>query len=335
VLYCVRHPGAHEETRLKRFLHLALAAFALGTVGPLSAQNAYPSKPIRLMVGFPPGSVADIVARIVAPKLGDGLGQPVIVENRPGAGGSVASEQVARAAPDGYTLVLSGANDASNASLLRLGFDVVRDLAPIATIAEAPGLLVAHPSGPGSVSELVATAKAKPGQIPYASSSPGTIAHLWGELFDLETGVKLTHVAYKGAGVATVDVLAGRIPVQFAPASVVVPHIKAGRLKALATIGGKRLDALPDVPTIAELGIKGFDAALWIGLSAPAGTPPRIIERLNRETQRVIGLPEMKAQFAAQSLNALPGTSEHYDRLIRQDIEKWAKVVRSANIRID
>jgi tripartite-type tricarboxylate transporter receptor subunit TctC len=216
-----------------------------------------------------------------------------------------------------------------------LSFNVGRDLAPIALIGESPGLLVAHPSGPSSVRELIAAAKAKPGEIPYASSSPGSIAHLWGELFDLETGVKLTHIPYKGAAAATVDLLAGRVTVQFAPASVVMSHVKAGKLKALATIGAKRLPALPDVPTLSELGIAGFDAAIWLGLSAPAGTPQAIIERLHRETLRVIDLPEMKAQFAAQNVTALSATSEQYGALIKQDTEKWAKVIRTANVTVN
>jgi len=320
---------------MKRVAPFLAAVFMLGAINPLLAQPAYPNKPIKLIVEFPPGSVADIVARIVGPKLGDGLGQPVVVENKPGAGGSIGAGFVVHSAPDGYTLLLSGANDTSNASLYKLSFNVARDLAPIALIGESPGLLVAHPSGPNGVRELITAANANPGHILYASSSPGTIAHLWGELFGLETGAKLTHIPYKGAAPATVDLLAGRVTVQFAPASTVVSHVKAGKLKALATIGRQRLEALPDVPTIAELGIKGFDAALWLGLSAPAGTPQAVIERLNRETVRVLDLPELKSQFAAQSINLLPSTSEQYGTLIRQDMEKWAKVIRTANIKID
>jgi len=320
---------------VKLVIPTLIAVLTLGLADPLMAQSAYPSKPIKLVVGFPSGSFSDIVARIFAPKLGAGLGQAVVVENKPGAGGSIGTEFVVHAPSDGYTLLLCGANDTSNAALYKLSFNVGRDLAPIALIGESPGLLVAHPSGPSSVRELIAAAKAKPGEIPYASSSPGSIAHLWGELFDLETGVKLTHIPYKGAAAATVDLLAGRVTVQFAPASVVMSHVKAGKLKALATIGAKRLPALPDVPTLSELGIAGFDAAIWLGLSAPAGTPQAIIERLHRETLRVIDLPEMKAQFAAQNVTALSATSEQYGALIKQDTEKCAKVIRTANVTVN
>lgn len=311
------------------------AALALGVINPVPAQRAYPEKPVKLLVGFPPGSAADVVARIVAPKLGDGLGQPVLVENRPGAGSNIGAEAVVRSPADGYTLLLGTVANTINASLFKMGFDFSTDLAPIALIAEAPGILVSHPSGPGSVRDLIAAAKERPGQIFYASSASGTIAHLWGELFNLMAGVKLTHVPYKGSAPAAMDLLAGRVTLQFTPASTVVPHVKSGKLKALASIGRQRLAALPEIPTFAEFGISGFEASLWFGLNAPAATPQSIIERLNREAVRVVGLPELKTQFAAQSIDALPGTSEQFGALIKQDTEKWAKVIRTADIKID
>lgn len=314
---------------------LLAAVVALGGIKPALAQPAYPQKLVKLVAGFPPGSAADVVARIVAPKLGDGLGQPVVVENRPGAASSVAAELVVRAPPDGYTLFLSSSANISSASLYKPPFDFSTDLTPIALIAEVPGILVVHPAGPNSVRELVAAAKANPGQILYASSSSGTIAHLWGELFGLMTGAKLTHVPYKGSALATVDVLAGRVAVQFTPASTVVAHVKSGKLRALATIGRQRLAALPEIPTIAEAGVGGFDTSLWIGLHAPAATPSVVIERLHREVVHALGLAEVQSQLAAQSIVAFSGTREQFGALIKRDSERWAKVIRTADVRID
>ena len=313
-----------------------LATFlALGAITPALAQRAYPERPVRFVVGFPPGSAADVIARIGAPKVGDGLGQPVIVENRPGAASNIAAETVVRSLAGGYTLLLGSSANTINASLFKMGFDFSTDLAPIALIAEAPGILVAHPSAPGNVRDLITAAKAQPGKIFYASSGSGTIAHLWGELFNLMAGVRLTHVPYKGSAPAAMDLLAGRVALQFTPASTVVAHVKAGKLRALASIGRQRLAALPEIPTMAELGIGGFEASLWFGLNAPGATPPSVIETLNRATVRLLGLPDAKAQFAAQSISALPGTSEQFGALIRQDTEKWAKVIRAAKVKID
>lgn len=320
---------------MKFVIRYLTAVLALGAINPVLAQLAYPEKAVKLVVGFPPGSASDVVARIIAPKLGDGLRQPVLVDNRPGAGSSIGAEAVVRSAPDGYTLLLSSSADTSSASLYKLSFDFSTDLAPIALIAEVPGILVAHPAGPNSVRELIAAANANPGQIFYASSGSGTIAHLWGELFSLMAGVKLTHVPYKGSAPATMDVLAGRVTLQFTPASTVVPHVKSGKLKALATIGRQRLAALPEILTITESGIGGFETSLWIGLHAPAATPPVIIERLNRETVRVLGLPEVKSQLAAQSIDAFPGTREQFGALIKQNSQKWAKVIRTAGVKIE
>jgi tripartite-type tricarboxylate transporter receptor subunit TctC len=311
------------------------AVLAFGAINPALAQRTYPDKPIKLVVGFPPGTAADIVARIVAPKLGDGLGQPVVVDNKPGAGGNIAAEAVARSAPDGYTLFVGTSANVISDSLYKLSFNFSTDLAPIALVAEVPGIVVAHPSGPNSIAELIAAAKASPGQMAYASSGTGTITHLWAELFTLMTGAKLTHVPYKGSAPATIDLLAGRVTLQFTPASTVVPHVKAGKLKALASIGHQRLAALPEIPTLSESGIAGFEESLWFGFNAPARTPPSIVERLSAETIRVLNLPEVKSQLAAQSIEALPGTSERYHALIKRDTEKWAEVIRTAAVKIE
>jgi tripartite-type tricarboxylate transporter receptor subunit TctC len=320
---------------MKFVIRCLSAVLAFGTVNPVLAQRGYPDKTIKLVVGFPPGTAADIIARIIAPKLGDGLGQPVVVDNKPGAGSNIGAEAVARAAPDGYTLLVGTSANVISDGLYKLSFNFSGDLAPIALVAEVPGIVVAHPSGQNSIAELIAAAKANPGQIAYASSGAGTITHLWAELFSLTTGAKLTHVPYKGSAPATIDLLAGRVTLQFTPASTVVPHVKAGKLKALAAIGHQRLAALPEIPTLTESGIAGFEESLWFGFNAPARTPQPIVERLSAETLRVLSLPEVKSQLAAQSIDALPGTSEQYRALIKRDTQKWAEVIRTAAVKIE
>lgn len=315
-----------------RFLRTLCALLALAAPAGILAQAAFPDRPVKIVVGFPPGTTGDLIARLIAPKMGEGLGQPVIVENRPGAGSSIAAESVVRAPADGSTLLLSTIANTINPSLVKLGFDFSKDLAPIAMLAEAPALLVAHPSAPHTAKELVAAAKTRPGEILYGSSGNGTVTHLYGELFNLAAGVKLAHVPYKGSSQAVTDLLAGRIQLLFTPASTVTPHVKAGTLNALGTIGGKRIPALPNVPTLAESGIAGFDAALWFGLNAPAATPAAALERLNREAVRALALPEVRAQLAAQSIEPTPGSREAFGAFILKDTEKWARVVRTAGI---
>jgi tripartite-type tricarboxylate transporter receptor subunit TctC len=299
------------------------------------SQGNYPDKPIKIVVGFPPGTTGDIIARMMAPKLSEGLGQPVVVENRAGAGSSIAAEGVAKSPADGYTLLMSTIANAINPSLFAVSFDFSKDLAPIAFVAEAPGLLVAHPSGPPTVQALITAAKANPGELTYGSSGNGTVTHLYGELFSLNTGVKLTHIPYKGSSQAVADLLAGRITLLFTPASTVVPHVKAVKLHALGVIGRQRLAALPEVPTLAEAGVPGFEAALWFGLNAPSGTPRSVIERLNKETIRVLELPEVKTQLAAQSIEPAPGSSEQFGAFIQQETAKWTRVVRAAGVKAE
>jgi tripartite-type tricarboxylate transporter receptor subunit TctC len=311
---------------------VALCASAAGW-----AQVAYPSKPVKLVVGFPPGSAADVVARIVAARMGDGLGQPFVVENRPGAGSNIAAESVVRAPADGYTLLLGTIANTINASLSKnLGFDFARDLAPVATLASVPNLLVVHPAlGVGSVQELVAAAKIKPGAIMYGSSGNGTGPHLSGELFNLMTGIRLVHVPYKGSPQAMTDLLAGRVQVMFAPASTALPHIKAGSLRALASSGAQRSGVAPDLPTIVESGLPGFDTSLWFGLLAPASTPRNIVERLNREAARVLADTGVRNQLAAQGIDPLGGTPEQFAVYIGEETAKWARVVQASGARID
>jgi len=319
------------STHLRRIIAL-LSMFAASLA---SAQGSYPDKPIRVIVGFPAGTTGDVIIRMMAPKLGEGLGQAIIVENRPGAGSSIAAEAVARSRPDGYTLLLSTTANVINPSLYtNLSFDFSRDLIPVTLLAEAPALLVGHPSvAATSLAELIALAKAKPDEMTYASSGNGTFTHLAGELFNQSAGVRLTHIPYKGSSQALGDLLTGRVRLLFTPASTVLQYVKAGTLKAFGTIGQQRLTGLPNTPLFSEAGIPGFDSALWFGLNAPAGTPPEVVERLAKEVGRVLARPELKAQLAVQSINTLPGGSAAFAALMKKESTKWAGVIKNANIK--
>jgi tripartite-type tricarboxylate transporter receptor subunit TctC len=323
---------------LVRSIAIFLVALA-SLVAPdaVQAQGAYPNRPVKLVVGFPPGSAADVVARIVSARLGDSLGQPVVVENKPGAGSNIATESVARAPADGYTLFMGTVANTINASLSKnLNFDFARDLVPVAGLASVPNLLVVHPSlAVRSVQELIAAAKARPGEILYGSSGNGTSPHLSGELFNLMAGVKLGHVPYKGSPQAMTDLLAGRVLVMFSPASTALPHIKASTLRAIASSGTQRTAAAPDLPTISESGLPGFETSVWFGLVAPAGTPREIVERLNREAVRALAAPELKSQFAAQGIDTMGGTPEQFAAYIREETGKWARVVQASGAKID
>ena len=321
---------------MKRWWWLFAAAISLVcALAQAHTQPSWPAKPVRLLVGFPPGTTGDILARVAAPKVGEALGQPVVVENRPGAGSSIAAEAVAKAEADGHTLLLSTIANTINPALYKLNFDFGRDLAAVALLAEAPGLLVAHPSAPPTLQALIAAAKADPGRIPFASSGNGTVTHLWGELLNASAGIKLAHVPYKGSSQAVTDLLAGTVPLLFTPASTVIPQVTAGKLKALGVIGRQRLGALPEVPTFAEQGIAGFDAGLWFGLNVPAGTPAAVIARLNAEFQRALALPEVRAQLARQSIETIAGSPEMFAAFLRGETAKWDRIVKEAGIRID
>jgi tripartite-type tricarboxylate transporter receptor subunit TctC len=306
-------------------------------VGHAWAQAGYPNKPVRVVIGFPAGTTGDVVMRILAPLLGDLMGQPVIVENRPGAGSSIAAEAIARSRPDGYTLLLSTTANVINPSLYPgLSFDFLRDLTPVTMLGEAPALLVGHPSlNAKTLPELVALAKARPDSMSFASSGNGTFTHLYGELFNQTQGVRLTHIPYKGSSQALTDLLAGRVSLLFTPASTVMAHVKAGTLKAYGLIGRQRLAALPDVPSFAEVGIADFDSALWFGLNAPAGTPVDIVERLGKDLATVLARPDVRAQLSAQSFNTLPGGVASFADLLSKETGKWSRIVKAANIKPD
>src|SRR4030095_5020494 len=288
-------------------LHRWVLCIVLALVSPLACAQTYPTKPIRLVVPFPPGGATDILARDVAQKLSDAWGQSFVVDNRPGAGGNIGSELVAKAAPDGYTLEMGTVGThAINASLYaKMPYDHVKDFVPVILVAGVPNVLVVNPSVPvNSVAELIAYAKANPGKLNFASSGNGTSIHLSGELFKVMAGVQITHVPYKGSAPALQDLLGGQVQLMFDNLPPSLPQIKAGKLKALAVTSTTRAAALPDVPTMAESGLPGFEASSWFGVLAPAGTPPAIVAKLNAEIGKWLASPEAKEKLAKQGANA-------------------------------
>lgn len=301
------------------------------------AHAAFPDQPVKVLVGFPPGSTADLLARAIAPKLSAQLGQPVIVDNRAGAGSSIAAEAVANARPDGHTLLVSTTANVINPALSStLKFDFARDLVPVTLLAENPVLLIAPGNSPsGTVAALVAAARANPGKMTFASSGNGTFTHLYGELFNQLAGIKLTHVPYKGSTQAMTDVMAGVVDMSFTPSTPVLGQVKSGKLKALALIGRQRMAALPEVPTFAEAGITGFDSALWFGLNAPAGTPKPVIDRLAAEVQKAMAAPDVQPQLAQQGIDASVGGPAQFADLTAKEMKQWARVVKAANVKID
>jgi tripartite-type tricarboxylate transporter receptor subunit TctC len=313
---------------------LALAELAWGQ----APAAAWPTRPIRLVVPFPAGSLTDTAARLVGQQLAKSLVQPFIVDNRSGASGNIGVEAAAKAAPDGYTIVVGTASTHAVAASLnpQLGYDPLKDFAPVALIARSPYVLVVHPSvAAGNLKELIALAKAKPRQLNYASAGPATLAHLAAELFATLAGVQLTHIPYKSSALAAVDLVNGRIEMQFGTIAPTLPHIRSGKLRALGTTGAARIAALPDVPTVAEAGLPGYEATLWIGIFAPAGTPRAIVSRLHREIVGVLGEADLKQAFLAQGLEPSPETPEAFAAYLREEIVKWRGVVRAAGIRAE
>lgn len=300
------------------------------------AAQAYPTKAVRFIVGFPPGGTNDIVARIIAPKLGENLGQQVVVENRGGANTAIATEVAARAAPDGYTILMNAPGHATNPSLIKLNFDPIKDFAFITLLAESQNLLVVHPSLPvKSVKELVALSKKHPGDINYGSSGVGTTVHLSAELFQYMTHIKWVHVPYKGGGPGLVGLLSGEVSLYFGNVPTVIRQARDGKLRAIATTGPKRSSAAPDIPTIAESGVPGYEVTTFYGLSAPAKTPRAIIERLHNAAVRALKSPEVRERL--QGLGADPGgnTPEQYTAFMQSEIAKWAKVIKAAGIKAE
>ena len=316
---------------------LAAMALALGLGMPgIAAAQAYPSKPVRMIVTFAAGGGADFVARAVAPKLGEWLGQPVLVENRPGANGALGAELVAKAAPDGYTLLLGAAGTLVVAPHLGaiMPFDPMKDLAPAALVAISPFVVTLHPSvQASSVRELIALAKASPGKINYGTSGTGGSPQLAAELFRSMTGVDMVHVPYKGLAPALTDLIGGQIQVVFADVGLVKGHIAGGKLKGLAVTSAARTSAMPDLPTVAEAGVPGYAGGTWYGILAPAGTPADIVSRVSAETRKSLALAEVKAAFVAQGMEPAGDTPEQFAGFMKEEFAKWGKVIREAGIK--
>ncbi len=322
---------------MRVLLHAAvLAAVALNAVGVAAQQ--YPARPVRMLIGFPPGGGTDIVGRIVAQKLAENLGQQIIVENRGGATGMIAAELTAKAAPDGYTIMMAHIAAFSIMPSLypKMPYDAARDFAPITLAAIGPNLLVVHPSLPvRNVRELVALAKARPGQLHYASPGAGSVQHLSAELFKLQARVDMLHVPYKGSGQSIVDLIAGQVHLNFDSVPPVLPHVRSGRLRALAVTSAKRFSILPDTPTVTEGGVPGFDMSTWWGLVAPAAVSKDIITRLQNETVKLLHQADVKEKIAFAGADTIGNTADQFGAFMRAETTKYARIVRDANIKLD
>jgi len=300
----------------------------------LAMAQPYPNKPIRFLVGFVAGGTNDIVARALAQKLTETLGQSVVVENRGGANTAIATEAAARAAPDGYTILLNAPGHATNPALMKLAFDPVNDFAFISLVAEAQNIVVMHPSfPPRSVQELIALSKKRPGQINFASSGTGTTVHLSAELFQHMTGTRWVHIPYKGGGPAVIELMAGQTQIMFANMPTAIQYVRDGRLRALAVTGARRAPAAPTLPTVAESGVPGYEVTAWYGVSAPAKTPRAIVDRLHAEIVRAVNSPDLRERLTTQGADPIHLTPEQYTVFIQNEIAKWAKVIKAAGIK--
>ena len=320
----------------KRNFLQASAALAAASVSPLAFSQAWPTKPLNIIVPFAPGGGSDFIARFIANKLGTAIGQPVIVDNRPGAGGLLGVELATKAKPDGYTIALIASSYTISPSLYKLTFDPINDITPIIQISQGPMLLVANPSLPAkNTKELVALAKSKPNGLNYASAGQGSVTHLAGELFALRAGVKMTHVPYKGTGPALTDTIAGTCDVFFTSTATALQHVQAGKLRAIAVTTMKRAPALPDVPTLAESGVPGYEAVLWHGLIGPKDMPKEIVARISMEVNKLLKLKETGESLKNDGVDAAGGTPGQFAAQIKKDIADWAKVVKDAKVQVE
>jgi tripartite-type tricarboxylate transporter receptor subunit TctC len=316
---------------------LIIALLCLIFAGSAAAQGSYPTKPIHLIVGYAAGGPTDIVARLVAAKMTESLGQPVIVENKPGAGSNIASEYVVKSAADGYTLLVGSIANATNMVVYKhLNYDTLRDLAPIAQLMSAPSVLVTNPGfPPKNLQELIALAKKNPGKYAFASTGSGGSPHLAGEMLKMRAGIDLIHVPYKGAAPVQADLIGGQVQMAFETALSVVPHIQSGQLRAIAVAANKRLAQLPDVPTMAEAGLPNFEVSSWNGLFAPAKTPPEIIARLHDAAVKALAAPDVREKLTAQGAEPVGSTPEQFRAYIKAEIDKWGPVARASGARVD
>ena len=320
----------------RRFLQLAAGAATLPSVSRFAKAQSYPSRPVRIVVGFPPGGPADILARLIGQSLSERLGQPFIVENRPGASGNIGTEAVIRAPSDGHTLLLVVPGNAISDLLYdKLSFSFIRDAAPVAGISNGPLVMEVHPAVPvHTVPEFIAYTKARPGKVNYASPGIGTTIHLCGELFKMMTGVNMVHVPYRGNAPAVTDLIAGQVQVMFADTPSSIEHVKAGKLRALAVTTAVRSEILPEMPTVSEF-LPGFVASNWFGVAAPRNTPPEIIDKLNTEINVVLAEPRVRARLTDLGAAVLAGSSADFGRFIAAEAEKWGKVIRTTGIKAD
>jgi tripartite-type tricarboxylate transporter receptor subunit TctC len=318
----------------RQFLHLAAGAAALPAISRIARAQAYPLKPVHIIVPGTPGGPTDIIARLIGQRLSGQMGQSFVIENRTGAGGNIATEAVVNAAPDGYTLLLAGVFNSTNASLYRnLSFNFVRDIAPVGGLVRVPLVVEVSASFPSkTISEFIAYAKANPQRINFGTGGIGTLAHVAGELFKMTAGVDIVHVPYRGSTPALTDLIAGHVQVMFDPMPSSIEFIRAGKLRALAVTSAKRSDALPNVATVGET-FPEYEASAWYGLGAPKNTPVGIIERLNKEINSALAEPQIRAQFADQGGIVLPGSPDIFGKLIADDTEKWTNVIRAGNIK--
>jgi tripartite-type tricarboxylate transporter receptor subunit TctC len=314
---------------------LMVLASALGFMA--TAQAQYPTKPIRFILPFPPGGGTDTLGRIIGAKLGDGLGQQVLMDNRPGAGANIGAEIAAKSPPDGYTLLMGNVAHAINMSLYsKLNYNFLKDFAPVSLLASTPNIVVVHPSIPAkSVKELVALAKSRPDALDYASSGSGSSAHLAGVLFEQMAGVKMNHIPYKGGGPAVIALVGGQVAIGFATTPSVISHIKSGKLRGLAVTGGKRSPSTPDLPTVSEAGVKGYEVSGWYGILVPTGTPKEAITRLHAESVKAIKLRDVKERLDATGFEGIGTTPDEFGTFIRSEVEKWGKVVKASGARVE